>query len=102
MVAEDVCQDSAVVGVVMSEKDDGGPAFPRAGCELPNYQYIDQGEAGMTLRDYFAAAALQGMLATNIRQPKNITVPEMAQAIAAGAYAMADAMLKAREESGNG
>jgi len=32
---------------------DGGPAFP-----------VNQGYPGMTLRDYFAAAALQGILAS--------------------------------------
>ena len=35
---------------------DGGRAFPRTADQ------IDDGEVGMTLRDYFAAAALQGML----------------------------------------
>lgn len=46
---------------------------------------------GMTLRDYFAAKAMQGMLSENsgIRYPNE----ELAQF----AYAVADAMLKARE-----
>ena len=62
----------------------GGPAFP----------HIDSGcgrfEAGMTLRDYFAAKALQGLMATTL------TTSDTAL-IARDCYAMANAMLKARE-----
>ena len=47
---------------------------------------------GMTLRDYFAAKAMQGMLSENsgIRYPTDELVDF--------AYKVADAMLKAREE----
>jgi len=47
---------------------------------------------GMTLRDYFAAKAMQGMLSENsgIRYPN--------EELAMFAYAVADAMMKAREE----
>ena len=38
----------------MSKKNDGGQAFP---CMYPNADNL-----GMTLRDYFAAAALRGMM----------------------------------------
>lgn len=63
---------------------DGGPAFP-----VP--QAYD--EQGMTLRDYFAAAALTGVVGN----------PQTNQAwgiveIAEFCYDQADAMLKAREE----
>ena len=61
-------------------KETGGSAFPRKGGEL--YQ-------GMTLRDYFAAKAMQGMLAdgrTGDEYVSNL------------AYRYADAMLKAREQ----
>ena len=44
---------------------------------------------GMTLRDYFAAKAMQGLIANN-----NINVQQLAQA----SYKVADAMLKAREQ----
>jgi hypothetical protein len=56
---------------------------------------IDNGETmrghkGMTLRDYFAAKALQGMLAeTSLKA----TVEEFADK----SYELADAMMKARE-----
>jgi hypothetical protein len=50
---------------------------------------------GMTLRDYFAARAMEsfisGWTARNIYPPNDLVVAEHA-------YAMADAMLKAREE----
>lgn len=46
-------------------------------------------EDGMTLRDYFAAKALQGLIASG-------DDPFLISDMAKSAYAMADAMLKAR------
>jgi hypothetical protein len=46
----------------------------------------------MTLRDYFAAKALQGLLAGSLKSSDT-------HLIARDCYAMADAMLKAREAS---
>jgi hypothetical protein len=66
----------------MSNTNTGGPAFP--------YENRYEHE-GMTLRDYFAAKAMQSM---NGRQDY-LDAP--ASAIALDAYALADAMLKARE-----
>jgi len=54
---------------------------------------IDQN--GMTLRDYFAAKALQGFM-VGLKPAQDIG-PEMQDRIALGMYSMADAMLKARE-----
>lgn len=69
---------------------DGGPAFP---VPLnPGEEFKAHGPAdGMTLRDYFAAKALQGLLAA----PQEHVDGFDAHAIVA--YALADAMLKARE-----
>jgi hypothetical protein len=70
---------------MMSNTNTGGPAFP--------HQW-DHGSAGiqtfsgMTLRDYFAAKAMQVFL-----QNERSTQQQDAEA----AYQMADAMLKARE-----
>jgi len=63
--------------------NDGGPAFPTMD---PNEHYRLM---GMTLRDYFAAAALssRGMYGANIRE----------NAVAKECYIIADAMLKAKE-----
>jgi hypothetical protein len=72
---------------VSAQINDGGPAFPTLFIE-PNY---GSGYAGMTMRDYFAAAALQGMMAQF--DPEN----ELEHHIAKWSYKAADAMLKARE-----
>ena len=48
--------------------------------------------SGMTLRDYFAAKALQGMLASG-NLPKTMPDADIAEC----SYNLADAMLKARE-----
>jgi hypothetical protein len=48
---------------------------------------------GMTLRDYFAAKAMQGQ----INNPLPIGSDETHRLIAERSYRMADAMLKARE-----
>ena len=62
---------------------DGGPAYPTPA----GVQHND----GPTLRDYFAAAALQGMMAEY--DPED----ELEHHIAKWSYKAADAMLKARE-----
>lgn len=69
--------------------NDGGPAFPNV---PPDSQYSDW-DKGMTLRDYFAATALQGLLGNSEFHVES----EIPNAIATYAYQAADAMLKARE-----
>ena len=59
------------------------PAFPN------NVKPINE-RAGMTLRDYFAAKAMQGDVSAGAHDGEF-------PAIAKRAYAMADAMMKARE-----
>ena len=61
----------------------GGPAFPIKG------PVMSSDEQGMTMRDYFAAKAMQGMLAA----AENYQTPDLAMY----AYQVADAMIKARE-----
>jgi hypothetical protein len=52
---------------------------------------------GMTLRDYFANSAMQGLISNpNIVRPRN-NEPEKLQAFCTVAFEYADAMLKARE-----
>lgn len=81
----------------MSAANDGGPAFPmiRDARYLPDWDH----EAGMSLRDYFAAKAMAALLsnfgwmkhaAKSTDMPGEVVVPQMA-------YELADAMLKARE-----
>jgi hypothetical protein len=68
----------------------GGPAFPSFESHLGYGQMLAVG--GMTLRDYFAAKALQAMLSDPVWRSNNDS-----GLIAHFAYKMADAMLKARQ-----
>ena len=73
--------------------NDGGPAFPHKRQIRCNGEVIDsEMEPGMTLRDYFAAAALQGLL-SSIEQNQLWNGEE----VAVTCYRTADVMLKARE-----
>jgi hypothetical protein len=65
--------------------DKGGPAFPSHGS------MGEVAQEGMTLRDYFAAKAMQGFMA-NKSNPMHYQPEEDAQ----WAYIISDAMLKAR------
>lgn len=75
------------------QPNDGGQAFPLA---------IDLGdrvesESGMSLRDYFAAKALPAAYKDTTESARIDGWPEnWRQLVAEEAYAMADAMLKAR------
>ncbi len=64
-------------------KDNGGPAFPSE----TNSDYF----YGMTLRDYFAAKAMQGLLADMVEETT-------AQKLAECSYSVADAMLQERNK----
>ena len=68
------------------EKNNGGPAFPQY-IISNNGAHVD---GGMTLRDYFAAKAMQ-----SIAEARPNTFID---AIAELAYKLADAMLEARKE----
>lgn len=71
------------------EKDTGGTAFP-----LPLGSETVEGQEGMTLRDYFAANAMQGILA-NPGQLDNLNADAI-KWVTNDSYRMADAMLRAR------
>lgn len=75
----------------MSNKT-GGPAFPYSGVHKGEKENLIVDSHGMTLRDYFAAKAMQGRLAN----------PDWLYSYdrtATEAYQIADAMLRAREAS---
>lgn len=75
----------------MSEINDGGPAFPVAIWDGRKMRYIDD---GMTLRDYFAAKAMQGLVSDFItKTTEKITLDKFVYAT----FEIADAMLKARK-----
>lgn len=78
---------------------DGGPAFPVSTTQSPytdfgNYGHQDGNTTwqfgGMTLRDYFAAKAMQGLCANS---EYGVTNEKMVDE----AYYIADLMLEARE-----
>ena len=64
----------------------GGSAFPVMDMKVT--------KEGMTLRDYFAAKAMQGLIA----QSAGTALGSRVEIAAEYAYAAADAMLKAREQ----
>jgi hypothetical protein len=78
-------------------KDHGGSAFP----DFPIYELEeedgvysithDQQSLGMTLRDYFAAKAMQGLLSDGVGKNSDIHI------IASDAYFVADAMIRVRD-----
>ena len=81
--------------------DDGGPAFPSMGIETDllshgekpySHTYSFDEASGMSLRDYFAAKAMNGLLAAEHDDNERSV-----KAIVQISYAIADAMLKARK-----
>jgi hypothetical protein len=77
----------------MNNTNTGGPAFPHLRRHVGNDTYELLAEGGMTLRDYFAAKAMQGLLAGTL-------TPEIVWSqsdVAETAYNVADAMIKERE-----
>lgn len=73
----------------------GGPAFPSDerfyGSDGTVIQKIEH--RGMSLRDWFAGMALQGLLLTHDGR----MVTKVSETLPATAYVIADTMLKARE-----
>jgi hypothetical protein len=63
--------------------------------EQSAFPYTEHCRDGMSLRDYFAAQAMQAFIN---RDEWQSTVKEVSRETAFNAYAMADAMMKEREE----
>lgn len=72
------------------------PAFPSAAFTNP-VTGNPLRTAGMTLRDYFAAAAATGLMASS----DCVTAKDW-KTFAEAAYGFADAMLEARKQNGGG
>lgn len=70
----------------MSDKDFSGPAFP---SESSQYGPV----LGMSLRDYFAAKAMQGLMG---RTWEGLEGQKLVDTWAVSSYAVADAMLAER------
>ena len=71
-------------GGMSNSANDGRPAYPAF-----TENGLNSGISGMTLRDYFAANVLQGLLARGVRAPP--------AEFATRAYMVADEMLKTRK-----
>ena len=73
-------------------KETGGPAFPT--------EHGNAGQrCGMTLRDYFAAKAMQVFLENMLAVARTgVNAETLADSIPKTSYAMADDMLKARDQ----
>jgi len=74
----------------MSNTNTGGPAFPSPVIDVDDH-------AGMTLRDYFAAKALPAIYKDTCECARVDGWPDgWRDEVAAEAYELADAMIKAR------
>lgn len=82
----------------MSKINDGGSAFPRPvgdnNANHPADRLWNGAQEGMSLRDWFAGRAMHARL-TGV----NVARLDIRHAIAADAYAIADAMLLARSRT---
>ncbi len=77
----------------MSAKD-GGPAFPTDGLSvIEGHVYQAVKSSGMTLRDYFAAAAMQGL----IGRTQSFYTDDEFERWAKRAYRVADVMVAERD-----
>lgn len=78
----------------VSKPNDGGWAFPSGQISEVTGQPVNGFyDPGMSLRDYFAAKALQALIASN-----DVGAGDRIDEIPEYAYLIADAMLKAREK----
>jgi len=73
----------------METKKDGGSAFPLTVEQSENITHF---HTDMTLRDYFAAKAMQGMIANSVNNFENVEI------LSEFSYKLANAMLKERDK----
>jgi hypothetical protein len=76
----------------MNSTNTGGPAFPTKAYDLERQTLVR--EEGMTLRDYFAAKAMQGVVSGLSTRGEPLSYKECALF----SYELADDMLKARDQ----
>lgn len=83
----------------MSKTNDGGPAFPQHGWSSnpEALRRMKETGGGMTLRDWFAGQAMTGWLASYSGLSVHPAADETHASLATYSYAIADAMLAARE-----
>lgn len=90
----------------MNEPNDGGMAFPCEQHETLDGTWNQTFDPGMSLRDWFAGMALQGLLSADIAKKANPKLPAWCEPedgeLAGVAYGVADAMIKARNKPATG
>lgn len=83
----------------MSTPDYSGPAFPQ-NCEQRCSQHYHYSDAGMSMRDWFAGQAINGVIALQIEAIKSgMPVGDMPTQVATQVYKLADAMLSERNKN---
>jgi hypothetical protein len=86
----------------MTKPDNGGPAFPRDKLAWDfgsDDMTMRNAQPGMTLRDYFAAKAMHALMTIPFGEWKDANGSQIGNVdqYASESYAMADAMLEARQ-----
>lgn len=78
----------------MNDEKTGGPAFPIPGAvsHFDGGTFRDDAFSGMSLRDYFAAKAMQ-----SLRLDRDFLLRNDPDQVADRSYEIADSMLKARK-----
>lgn len=89
--------------------NNGGPAFPRAASvdqrqgTMPEGDLFVEEQDGISVRDYFAAQIIPSVYEEywrTVRAGESFPEADWKRGIAGDAYAIADAMLQAREKGG--
>lgn len=89
----------------MSERNDGGTAFPCEQHETQDGTWNQTFEPGMSLRDWFAGQALAGLFASRdlqiaiLHDSAQIGLGAFEPTMAHAAYKMAEAMLAERRKT---
>lgn len=90
----------------MADGKDGGPAFPIPNAEMAIAGQTVKETQGMTLRQWYAGLAMQGLLASesdpspcNDQDNPEPEQKKYAESLAEAAFRLADAMLSASTEN---
>lgn len=88
--------------------NDGGPAFPNEyNMSSESGKCEPVGRHGLSIRDYFAAKAMHGLITSGdfggfVKERTSDDLEEMRVDTSIEAYLIADAMLAARKQKGEG
>lgn len=74
------------------------PAFPQVNLKDSHGMLVPDRQSGMSLRDYFAAKAMQGVFIGSVMEAFSMDQDIDCDKVAKIAYTMASAMMKSRQE----